>query len=85
MSRIKNYYHEELENRDGEADGVYPCSSCNQPIVRGRLCDACLAEIRDMVKKEKKTTIEKAADELENMLEANRKYHTTKPPWEKRK
>ena len=46
MSRIKNFYHEEINNRDGEADEPYPCSSCNGPTRHGRLCEACLIECR---------------------------------------
>ena len=61
MGKVKNHFHDEICNQDD--DGVYGCASCNQPIVRGRLCDDCLGKAR-------KTSIER----LPNMLEENRKY-----------
>lgn len=83
MGKVKNYYHEEISNRDGEADEPYPCSSCNEPTRHGTLCDACLAECREIARKETDARTlalhneREAIPQMPNLLEANRKYMDT--------
>jgi len=74
MSKVKNYYHEEVSNRDGEALEPYECANCNGMTMHGTLCDECLEELKAIARKP--TTIER----LPNMLTGKQMHKTKRPP-----